>query len=86
MSSIANKQLSVLDHSIEAKRCLKIEIVKILKNHLGETTSQLYSDFYEDQNADTILLSAQELLLDFLGGVKSETIINQLKAKCLTNA
>lgn len=55
----------------------KQKAVLIIKEYLGESTAQLYNDFYANKEESIILDSIKELLAEFLGDEPAKQIIVQ---------
>jgi hypothetical protein len=55
----------------------KQKAVLIIKDYLGESTAQLYKNFYENKEELIILASIKELLIEFLGDEQAKQIFIQ---------
>lgn len=62
----------------EQKKIATDAILQLYERVLGKTTAKVYYDFYNDKDLDTILLSAHELLEEFLGKTKADEELKQI--------
>ncbi|MFA6407186.1 MAG: hypothetical protein WCV80_00580 [Candidatus Paceibacterota bacterium] len=60
---------------------LKIIAVKTISTHLGEYVASLYGKFYANKTDEQILISLEELLLEYLGTTSAKQITSDIKEK-----
>jgi hypothetical protein len=65
----------------EQKKIVVTSILRLYENTLGTTTSKLYENFYQDKDVETIMLSAHELLDEFMGRTRAQEELKRIYDK-----
>ncbi len=60
---------------------VKTKAVEIISDYMGEDTAKMYSDFYQTQSDDVVLISITQLLGEYVGEPQAKEI---LESKGLT--
>lgn len=61
----------------EEKSRIKTVAIEIIKNYIGDTTAQLYVDFYKKQEEAMVIASLSELLEEYVGTDQASEILKK---------
>ncbi len=59
------------------KSRIKTVAIEIIKNYIGDTTAQLYVDFYQKQDDAMVMASLSELLEEYVGPDQASEILKK---------
>ncbi|HCI05358.1 MAG: hypothetical protein UX26_C0027G0006 [Parcubacteria group bacterium GW2011_GWC1_45_9] len=54
---------------------IKTKAVEIISDYMGEDTAKMYSEFYQTQSDDVILVSITQLMTEYVGDVQTKEIL-----------
>jgi hypothetical protein len=54
---------------------VKQKVIHIIGDYLGDSTAQLYKEFYQNKDDSLILISIKELLIEYLGEAPTQQIL-----------
>jgi len=63
------------------KEEIQVEIISLYGKYFGSITAKNYSTFYADKDLHTILISAEELFIEYAGETKAKEIMQGISKK-----
>lgn len=64
--------------TLDKSQKIRKAVVELLRRFFGDETADMYENFFQDEDAETILQSAKELLTEVLGEQKAEEEIQHI--------
>ncbi|HSA84439.1 MAG TPA: hypothetical protein VLF20_06175 [Patescibacteria group bacterium] len=64
-----------------SKEQVQTEIISLYGKYFGSITAKNYTTFYADKDLHTILVSAEELFIEYAGETKGKEIMKSISIK-----